>query len=469
VSCSEHFKDVIEMKILLINPPIREWSKPNVFPLGLGYIAAVLLRDGHDVEVLDINAYRFDKEEVENRIRDLDFDIVGIGGIVTIYAYVKWLTGMIKRYHPGKKVIVGGSVGSSIPRIMLEKNPVDVVCIGEGEETIRELARALENNGDLSKIKGIWYRGNKGEACQNEIRPPIKDLDEIPLPAWDLFPMDIYLKNPVGAPNRNKWIDGSADNEESLSMNVFATRGCPYQCIYCYHDFMGQGYRTRSPENIIKEIRTLYERYGVKYFHFIDDELVLNKSFIYELCRRFTALSKETGRKITWGCAGRVNLMTEDLVSSMADAGCVLIGYGIETGSLKMLELIKKNTTVEQAKDAIRLTRKYLGWADTSFMIGYPGETRSTVQETVDFCKELDLTPEVIFFMTPYPGTELYSMALKQGRIKDEEKYLLGLGEQGEKIRVNFTDFSDSELYRIQAEMIEELNAWNKIKHPEAR
>ncbi len=457
------------MKILLINPPVREWSKPNVFPLGLGYIAAVLLQDKQDVEVLDINAYRLNRKDVEDRIRRAKFDIIGIGGIITVYAYIKWLVSIIKRHHPDKKIIIGGSVGSSIPRIMLERNPVDFVCIGEGEETVRELIEAFESKTDLSKVKSIWYKDDSGKIHQTEKRLPIKDLDTIPLPAWDLFPMDIYLKNPVGAPNRNKWSDGLADDTTLLSMNLFATRGCPYQCIYCYHDFMGQGYRYRSPQNIIGEMRILYERYKVSYFHFIDDEFVVKKDFVYEFCRLFKAFSKEVGQKITWGCSGRVNLMTEDLIAAMADAGCVLIGYGIESGSQRMLDLIKKRVTVEQAKNAIRLTKKYLGWVDTSFMIGYPGETKETIQETINFCKELDLTPEVIFFLTPYPGTELYSIALQQKRIKDEEEYFLGLGEQGEKIRVNFTDFSDQGLYKIQTEMVNELGAWNKLKHAEAR
>jgi radical SAM superfamily enzyme YgiQ (UPF0313 family) len=153
----------------------------------------------------------------------------------------------------------------------------------------------------------------------------------------------------------------------------------------------------------------------------------------------------------------------------MADAGCVLIGYGIESGSQKMLDVMKKAAKVEQAKEAIRLTKTYLGWADCSFMVGAPGENWKTIQETIDFCKELDLNPEVIFFLTPYPGTELYRMAIKQGKIKDEEEYMLNLGEQGEKIRVNFSELSDEELWRAQEYMINDLNAWNKIKHPESR
>jgi radical SAM superfamily enzyme YgiQ (UPF0313 family) len=454
------------MKVLLINPPIREWAKPNVFPSGLGYIVSVLSQNGHFVEAMDINAYRWNKIEVEERIKKADYDVVGIGGIITTYKYVKWLVKILKKYNPGKKIIVGGSVGTSISGIMLEKNPVDIICLGEGEVTVKELIGALEN-GDLSRVKGIIYRDALGKIHKTEDRPPIKDLDSIPFPAWDHFPMDIYLKNPIGAPNRNKWIDGSSQARNSLSLNIFATRGCPYKCIYCYHDFMGQGYRQRSAENVIKEIETLYEKYKVPYFHFIDDEFVMNKKFVFEFCFLLKSFSKKIGRKITWGCAGRVNLMTEDLIIAMADAGCVLIGYGIESGSQRILDFVNKQVSVEQAKEAIRLTKKHLGWADCSFMIGYPGETRETIQETINFCKDLDLAPEVIFFLTPYPGTELYRMALEQGKIKDEEKYILGLGEQGEKARVNLTDFSDQELYEIQSYMIEELKAWNKIKHNE--
>ena len=455
------------MKVLLVNPPIREWAKPNVFPLGLGYIASVLREKNFEVEVMDINAYRWDKKEVERLIRNSNFDVVGIGAIVTVYHYVKWLIEVFKKYHLNKKVIIGGSVGTSIPHIVFGKTQADIVCIGEGEQTAVELLDALTNGGDdLHIVDGIWFRRKDGTVIKNNPRAPIKNLDALPWPAWDLFPMDIYLKNPIGAPNRNKWIDGDSDSETLLSVNLNGTRGCPYKCIYCYHDFMGQGYRHRSPDNIIKEMRYLYDKYGVMYFHFTDDEFVLKKSFIYGFCEE---VKKEFNNSITWGCAGRVNLMTEDLIKTMADSGCVLIGYGIESGSQRMLDIMKKGVTVEQAKKAIKLTQKYIGWADCSFMTGTPGENRETIQETIDFCKELGLAPEVIFFITPYPGTELYRMALQQEKIKDEEEYILNLGEQGEKIRVNFSELSGEEFWDVQEYMIRELNAWNKIRHPESR
>ena len=455
------------MKILLINPLIREWAKPNVFPLGLGYIASALREKGFEVEVLDINAFRWNKIEVEEKIKNADFDVAGIGAIVTVYHYVKWLIQIIKKYHPDKKIVVGGSVGTSIPHIILEKTEAEIVCMGEGEVTVVDLMRILqERKQALHEVEGVWFRDSDGKIVKNRRRKPIKDLDALPWPAWDLFPMDIYLKNPVGAPNRNKWIDGGADDTVPLSMNINGTRGCPYKCIYCYHDFMGQGYRYRSPESIVKEMRFLHDSYGVRYFHFTDDEYCLRKDFIYDFCKK---VKEEFNHQITWGCAGRVNLMTEDLIATMADVGCVLIGYGIESGSQRMLDVMKKNVTVEQAKEAVKLTKKYLGWADCSFMIGTRGENRKTIEETIDFCKELGLTPEVIFFITPYPGTELYRMALELGKIRDEEEYVLNLGEQGEKIMVNFSELSDEELLEAQEYMIRELNAWNKIKHPESR
>ena len=449
------------MKFLIINPPIREWAKPNAFPLGLGYIASIMLESGHCVEVLDINAQRYSPDQVEGLIINSEFDAVGIGAIVTVYGYVKWLAGMIKKYRPEIPIIAGGSVATSIPKILLEKTDVDIACIGEGEETIKELARALEDGTDLKKVRGIWFKDADGSITATEKRLPIKNLDKLPFPAWDLFPMDIYLENPIGALNLDKWKDGSGQHTTELSMNLIANRGCPYRCIYCYHDFLGHGFRSRSPESVISEIKHLNNKYGVTYVHFVDDEFVGRRRFVLEFCRQM----READLGITWGCSGRVNLMSEELIRSMVEAGCVLIGYGIESGSQKILDILKKGVTVDQAKHAVRLTQKYLGWADCSFMIGTPGETRETINETINFCKELNLAPEVIFFITPYPGTELYERALREGKIDDEEQYLLSLGEQGEQILINFTDFSNEELIKIQHDMIKELKAQNIQKH----
>lgn len=451
------------MKILLIYPPVREWAKPNCFPSGLGYLSSVLLNAGYEVEILDINGHRYSRQEVEARIAASDADAFGVGGMVTIYGYIKWLTQVIKRYHPDKTVIGGGSSVSSIPRTFLQRTKADIAVMGEGELTLVELIHALREGSDLKGLPGIWYKDKNDQIMANPPRSTIRDLDTIPFPAWDLFPMDIYLRNPVGALNISKWKDGASTNNMPLSMNVLPSRGCPYQCIFCYHDFMGMKYRHRSARNILDEIIDLVDRYGVDYIHFTDDDFVIDRKHVMEFCD----LMIESGLNIQWGSTGRVNLMTEELLAKMAEAGCVWIGYGIESGSQRMLDVMKKRVTVEQARKAIQLTRKHIDQIDCSFMVGTPGETRETIMETVEFCKELDLAPEVIFFATPYPHTELYAIARQRGLIENEEEFVLGLWEQGEKIAVNFSELSDEELRHMRDWAIAELKAKNIVRHSE--
>lgn len=448
------------MKILLINPPIREWAEPNCFPSGLGYIARSLLDAGHQVEVMDINAYRWGRQEVERRIKEASFDLAGTDGIITIYRYIKWLVSVLKRYHPDKKIIVGGSTATSIPQILLERTEADIACISEGEITAVEVANTIEKSEGLEGIQGIWYKDERGNIVANPQRPLIKDLDTIPFPNRDLFLMDIYIKNALGPSNVGKWLDGKTAGNDS-SINLTCARGCPYKCTFCYHDFMGEKYRCRSAGNILNEIVYLKEKYNINSFGIGDDMFIANRRNTMQLCN----LLIESKLGIKWFTSGRVNLVNEKLISKLKEAGCVTLGYGIESGSQKMLDVMKKGVTVEQAERAIRLTQKYMGWPDCTFIIGMPGETRETVQETIDFCKRLNLQPEAIFFATPYPGTELYDIALREKLIVDEEEYLLGLGEQGEKVRVNFTEFSDEELESLKQQVVEELDAWNKVKH----
>ncbi|MFA6449536.1 MAG: radical SAM protein [bacterium] len=450
------------MKILLINPMIRVWAAPNCFPSGLGYIAEMLLRDGHEVEVYDMNVLRPTPDEFERHIGESDYDIAGVGGIITIYSELKELIGELKRIHPDRPVMAGGSSATSAPRIMMERAKADFLCIGEGEITVPELVRAIEKGGDCSDVSGIWRRDSDGRAVANPPRHVIQDINTIPMPRWDLFPIEVYARNPIGAVNLNKWVDGgTGDRVTPPSMNLISSRGCMFKCTFCYHDFMGAKYRYRTAANIYEEVALLKDRYGVKYIHFTDDCFITHRQNVMDFCD--ILIHENAG--IEWGCAGRVNLMNEPLIARMKEAGCIFIGYGIESGSQKMLDLMKKKVTVEQAKDAILLTQKYLGWADCSFIVGMPGETPETIQETIDFCKSINLKPEVIFFATPYPGTELYDIALKMGKIPDEEEYLLSLGEQGEKVRVNFTEFSNQELTDIKERLVSELDAWNKIIH----
>ena len=449
------------MNILIINPPIRDWARPNCVPLGLGYIASTLRMAGHSIDVLDINAYRYPKDRVTAILKKKSPDFILTGGIITVYIYLKWLTGQLKILFPNIPIMIGGSVSTSIPEIALNTLNVDITCIGEGEITTVEVANCIEQNKKLSSVKGIYYRKN-GKIFRNEIRKPIKDMDSFPFPAYDLFAMDIYVNNPVGYVNKDKWGSGSRISDDvPKSTNINVTRGCPYKCKFCYCDYLGPGHRHRSPQHILKEMDFLNEEYGVTYFLWADDESIINKRFIHEFCD----LMIKSKRDYQFALAGRVNLVNEKMLTELKNAGCNMVAYGIESGSQKMLDNMNKQVKVGQAKNAVELTKKIFGDADCSFMIGYPGENDETIQKTKDFCKELDLTPEVIFFATPYPGTELYEYAKKLGLIENEVEYVSKLWEQGEQIAVNFTNWTDEELFGKRELLIEELKAWNIKRH----
>jgi anaerobic magnesium-protoporphyrin IX monomethyl ester cyclase len=449
------------MKILIINPPIREWAKPNCVPLGLGYVAATLRIAGHSVDMLDINGYRYSKDQVLAILDRKNPDFIMTGGLITVYNYLKWLTLELHERFPGIPVMLGGSVSTSIPDLALDTLPIDSACIGEGEITAVEVANALQSGKDLLGIPGIYYRKD-GKIIKNVPRAPIKDMDSIPFPAYDLFPMDIYVNNPVGYINKDKWGKGeSVDEKIPKSTNINVTRGCPYKCKFCYHDYLGPGYRHRTPQNILDEMNLLHNNYGVNYFLWADDESIINKRFVYDFCD----LMMKSGSDYEFAVSGRVNLVDEHLLTTLKSAGCTMVGYGIESGSQKMLDAMRKDVTVEQAKNAITLTKKIFGDADCSFLIGYPGETDKTIQETEEFCMDLDLAPEVIFFATAYPGTELYTNALKQNLIKDEVAYISSLWEQGEQIAINFTEWTNEELFEKRQSLIKRLKAGNITRH----
>lgn len=450
------------MKVLFINPMVREWAKPNCVPLGLGYLGAMLENAGHEVEVLDINATRITEDQVRAHIQASDYGLVGVGGMVTVYGEIKKLIGICKEMHPDRPVAVGGSSATSMPRTTMERSGADILCIGEGEHTMVAVADALDAGESLAGVEGIWFKEADGTIRVNPPRPMIMDLDEIPFPDYSLFPMDIYLRNPIGWLNVNKWADGDADSD-MLSVNLLSSRGCVFNCIYCYHDFMGCKYRKRSPENIVAEIEMLMAEYGARYFHFVDDNFVTYRKNVFTFCD----IIKKKGLDIYWGCSGRINSMDEDLILAMKDAGCTFITYGIESGSQRMLDAMKKNVKVEDVKRVLRLTMKHIGEPSCTFIVGTPGETRETIQETIDFCRDVQLTPEAIFFMTPYPGTELYDIALKRGvlSMETEEEFVLSLGEQGEDLRVNFSTLPDQELIDLKWKMAEDLKAQNLKKH----
>jgi len=505
------------LNLLLINPPIREWSYPNIMPIGEGYVAAVAIMDGHHVNLLDLNAERRspvkDSHEVFNKwvearvIQKLEGhkpDVIGLGGIITQYGRIKNIAEICKRVYPGVPIVLGGGIASSMPEFMVARLPVDVAVQEEGEVTFSEVLHRLEMGASMEGIKGVAYRHTmrpgEWDVRNNGLRPSVVSrkfgLDTLPWPLRSAWPIDeIYKENPVGHLNwKTKWKDGAATEASQFSVSMIASRGCPYAghaCDYCYAAYLGKQYRLRSPTEIVDEMEFIRQRYDAAYIHFLDDLMMTDYHWALDFFEELRHRHQKTGFEVMWGATCRANIIGDDIVRARKEGrpnileqgyevGWRQAGYGLESGSPTILKAIDKSgQTVQKMEIAISETQRVLGYADCSFMIGSPGETRETVQETVDFCRRVGLKPEVFFFTTAYPATAFWQLALDMGLIRKAvtgekgpadddiiEKYFLRLGEQGDEVRTNFSDLPDEEVIELSWWAVNELGAQNTIRHP---
>lgn len=505
------------LRALLINAPIREWSYPNIMPIGHGYVASVALMDGHIVSILDLNAERkkpmteepeavgkWVEERVVATLEREKPDVIGLGGIITQYSRIRQIARICKLVYPDVPIVLGGGIGSSLPKFMVERMGIDAVVQEEGEVTFSELLHRFEVGASLEGLKGVAYRHEirprEWEIRDNGLRPSVKGrahgLDALPWPLRTLWPLDeVYRINPVGHLNwKTKWIDGAPTTSDSYSESMIASRGCPYAgnaCDYCYAAYLGKQYRLRTPKDVVDEMVFLKERYRLAYIHFLDDLMMTDYRWALEFCAELRARREQTGFEILWGGTCRTNIVADDVIRARKEGrphmleqayevGMRQAGYGVESASPTILKSIDKSgQTVEKMEIAIQETQRVMGYADCSFMVGSPGESRETMRETVDFCRRMGLKPEVFFFTTAYPATTFWQLALDKGLVtkavtgrlepaNDDiiEEYLVRLGEQGETVRTNFSDLPDEEVIELSWWAINELGAQNTVRHP---
>lgn len=442
------------MKAILICPRVAAMRDPYIHNIGISYIAGALLAAGHDVEVIDAYLNQYDDMELESVIREtVPRDgrlLVGIGGIITAYNFIDGLSRIIKSVNRDAFIVVGNSVGSSTFNFIFDDMPVDAVAMGEGESTVVELAAALENDGPLEEVRGICYRTPHGFR-RTPPMPLIQDLDSIPFPALEKFDMERYMINSVRAIGKR-------------FINISTSRGCPYNCTYCYHAFQGTKVRRHSVERIISEIKLYRQRYSIESFAFSDDLFMINRKLVEAFC---DALVRESPG-LEWIVAGRVNsCLDSELLKKMRGAGCVMIGLGVESADQRILDNINKRATVDMARRAINNCRAAGIEPSCSFMIGNEGENAETVASTVAFIDEMEIEPPVTFFFaTPYPDTELFRRGVKSGKIRNARKLVREYGEQGANLLVNFSQLSNAELISLknQAQMRIVLNYASKHK-----
>ena len=380
------------LKITLINPPqATRYPQP---PLGLALIGAILEKEGYPVNLLDANALRLMPEDAGKAIPAAD--IVGITAMTPTIGTALRIARHLKKEKPELKIIIGGPHVTLLPEETLSSSSdVDIIVRGEGDKTVIELLRTIESNGSLNSVAGISYKID-GKIIHTADRTSNVDMDSLPYPAYHLLPWKKYRPHP---PHGRQMPFGA----------IVTSRGCPYHCAYCSKPVFGSRFRAQNPERVVEEIAYLQRKFGIKEIAFYDDSFTLDKKRVHAIADRIM----EKGLKIAWTCETRVNLVDKELLLKMKQAGCYSIAYGIESASPEIIKTLQKDITLEQVGTAVRDSRAVGLQVIGYFMLGSPGETPETIQQTIDFAKKLKVDFAQFSVTTPFPGTELYDIYMR--------------------------------------------------------
>ncbi len=436
------------MKILLI--AYDNGSYIHEFPLGLAYIASAIRNAGHDVTIYNQDIFHYPPCHLIDYLTYNHFDVVGLGIVAGYYQYRKLLemSEAINSVANRPIYVLGGHGPSPEPEYFLKKSGADVVVIGEGDIIIVNLLDALEHKRSLSSVKGIAYLDD-GRLVATKRQEVVKELDTLPFPAWDLFPIDYYSL--IRLPHIK-------NNERCFP--VLTSRGCPFRCTFCYR--MDKGLRLRSAENVNEEIHILKRDYNVSYIQFYDELFMSSEQRTVELCEAFI----KANLNIKWFCDGRLNYAKPEILKVMKEAGCVFINYGIESMADNVLKLINKKLTTRQIIKGIKATLAEGISPGLNMIFGNIGDTAETLQKAVDFLLKYDDHAQLrtIRPVTPYPGCNLYYYAIESGLLKDVEDFYENKHINSDLLSINFTDLSDKEFHRLLLRANKTL-IWNYYLH----
>lgn len=397
-------------KIVFVNPPLTIEERYGVHfqsggetpPLGLACLAAIVTQHSIDTRIIDgaiSNNYQYVLEEIIGEKPDY----VGItASTVSIYNAAK-IAQMVKEINPLIVTIIGGPHITAVPSETMKRFlEFDIGVIGEADYTIIDLLSASKC--ELAKVKGIAFRSN-GRIIITESRLPIKDLDELPKPAWELLP------------NLSKYYCPPVHTVKRLPAALMVTsRGCPAKCTFCDRSVFGNSLRASSAGYVMEMMQELYQEYGIREFQFRDDNFLAFRPRLIKLCE----LIKAEKLDIAWSVAGRIDMVNPKILTLLFDAGCWQIWYGIESGSQHILDFINKKTKLDKIREAVRWTREAGISACGFFMIGLPTERVRDIERTIRFSRELDLDEAHFTFFTPFPGCELYDNIRQYGDFDDD-------------------------------------------------
>jgi radical SAM superfamily enzyme YgiQ (UPF0313 family) len=451
------------LKLLLLNPTRAGFDSYCTAPLHLLYIAQAAREAGHQVEVFDLhytlnkrvhfnwgNLGKAEKARIENdlieEVLNKDFDVLGIGSIVSSYAVAERLVNRVKQTKP-VPIVIGGALGATVHDLWAQHTEVDYLVEADGELIIKELLNHLGDHRYLRTIPGLYVRENGKFVVSRPDLP--KSLDYISFPNWDDIEYAAYMRI------QREWIAatlprGLKPTESDNVLPIVATRGCPYHCTFCFHQMndwtqtLPASYRKHSVEYLIKYIDHLRTRYGATMLVTWDDLIMTDRKWFMDLLDAI--ISQRWDLKI-FTSGGKANIVTRDMCFKMKQAGFIRISYGIETGSPKIIKSMKKGHTVQDNRNAINWAREAGLFVHCNMIAGMPGENRETLGETRQFLKDLDLHASNISFAyaTAYPGTELFEIGQKMGLITDVREYVMNVKGVGD-YRDNFSEISREEI-----------------------
>jgi len=389
----------VKGKLCLIQAPYFDDYGPmrraagTYFPLGLGYIAAAVKAKGYDVLLLDPNVQDLTPEQMSRRVRQEQPDLVGISFMTPQFHSARRLCRAIKELAPTTPVALGGAHPSVMPSETLREIPeADFVALGEAEYTTVELLEALAGRArEFGHITGLAWRNQEGVKL-NAPRPPIEDLDALPFPDRSLVDQSLYRAQ-------------SFLSYSPRTATIHTARGCPGRCVFCCSGYKLRSHvRERSIGNVMAEIDQLRERYDVRYLLIKDDTFTLRKPRVEAFCRAL----RERHPDLKWHCMGRANSVDERILATMRDAGLHDMFFGIESGNDDILKIAKKGVTTLRAREAVEACARLGIRTYGAFIIGLPGETPQTAEQTIEFACSLPLTMAGFSILIPYPGTRVF-------------------------------------------------------------
>ena len=448
-------------KVLFINPVIRKNEKPAHVPYGLAQLVALAIRQGHKVQVFDANAWRPKDEEIYQVLRADNWDVVAIGGLITTYGFIKKTVAMAAKAAKKSLVVVGGGFITPIPYEIMEYLPeVDVGIVGEAYLTLMEILRFVdkgENNWE--SIKGIIYREVNGELKLNQERELLADVDSLPFPAWEIFPMDIYFQN-----------SSLLLSEEAMlakrHIGVMASYGCPFKCKYCFHlglsgdlsivesngrrDVAITGrrqVRAHSPGYVVELVKLAKKKFKIDFVSFYDENFValcrkgdwfdefsqkwLKAGLQPNCSKKKLAHDPKTCQGLHWGTTAHPAMVNKDILRKLKNLGCSHLDYGLESFSDEILLSIGKCSNSRINEKAVTMTMDSGIRPIPNQIIGFPDESFESFKTNIIAWEKLGIRSNP-FFATPYPGSEWYylykDLILKQYG-GDLELFLLSLGD----------------------------------------